>query len=123
MGAFSGMRICDTKAFSGWRRILKITTLGEDGEAPLLPLNHLESTSQNLSFAHEQLPTNSRGYLRFISGSQEVIDTYQKPLWITEFAPQTIKQRRRKTEQMESRGGGRFHLPGAVFEIEGHKMT
>jgi len=72
MGAFSGMRICDTKAFSGWRRILKITTLGEDGEAPLLPLNHLESTSQNLSFAHEQLPTNSRGYLRFISGSSPV---------------------------------------------------
>ena len=73
--------------------------------------------------ATHELQGLSPVHLRFISGSQEVIDTYQKPLWITEFAPQTIKQRRRKTEQMESRGGGRFHLPGAVFEIEGHKMT
>ena len=48
MGAFSGMRICDTKAFSWFAKnsednnltILDIVvTLGE---APLLPLNHLE---------------------------------------------------------------------------------
>ena len=34
--------------------------------------------------------------LRPSPGSQEVIDTYQKPVWITEFAPQTIKQSEEK---------------------------
>lgn len=56
---------------------------------------------------------------KFISDIQEVIDTYQKPLWITEFAPQTIKQSEEKPNRWSQEEVDAF-IYQVVAWMEGH---